>query len=99
MGTNPFDRVHLGYEGLFGPRTMFYHLLPQPGPGAQNLVERLSVPVLEVEQMGRVEIGTVAIVTLGTLWLVAKLVQSLGCSLPGWASDRGRAAKRKPKQS
>lgn len=28
MGTNPFDRVGLGYEGLFGPRTMFYHLVP-----------------------------------------------------------------------
>lgn len=25
---NPFDRVNLGYDGLFGPRTMFYHLNP-----------------------------------------------------------------------
>lgn len=25
---NPFDRVNLGYDGLFGPRTMFYHLTP-----------------------------------------------------------------------
>lgn len=28
MATNPFDRVNLGYDGLFGPRTMFYHLQP-----------------------------------------------------------------------
>jgi|SRR5450432_4285485 len=26
---NPFDRVNLGWDGLFGPRTMFYHLSPK----------------------------------------------------------------------
>ncbi|MCJ1337477.1 protease B nonderepressible form [Bachmanniomyces sp. S44760] len=30
MTTNPFDRVNLGYDGLFGTRTMFYHLQPLP---------------------------------------------------------------------
>jgi PIG-X / PBN1 len=27
---NPFDRVNLGYEALFGVRTMFWHLDPNP---------------------------------------------------------------------
>jgi PIG-X / PBN1 len=59
---NPFDRVNLGYEGLFGGRTMFYHVDPHPhlgigssgkGAGAGfesnlggRLVERIRVPVL-----------------------------------------------------
>ena len=98
MSTNPFDRAHLGYEGLFGPRTMFYHLVPQPGLGTQSLVERLSVPVLEVQQVGRIEIGTVAIVAVGTLWLVAKLLRVLGSNLSGSTSGGERATKVKPKR-
>ncbi|KAK3652496.1 protease B nonderepressible form [Elasticomyces elasticus] len=31
MSTNPFDRVDIGYDGLFGPRTMFYHFSPATG--------------------------------------------------------------------
>ncbi|KAK5713032.1 protease B nonderepressible form [Elasticomyces elasticus] len=31
MSTNPFDRVDLGYDGLFGPKTMFYHFSPATG--------------------------------------------------------------------
>ncbi|KAK4899174.1 protease B nonderepressible form [Elasticomyces elasticus] len=31
MSTNPFDRVDIGYDGLFGPRTMFYHFSPSVG--------------------------------------------------------------------
>lgn len=30
MSVNPFDRVNLGYDGLFGPKTMFYHVPPAP---------------------------------------------------------------------
>lgn len=30
MAANPFDRVNLGYEGLFGPRTRFVHVPPAP---------------------------------------------------------------------
>ncbi len=30
MGVNPFDRVSLGWDGLFGDRTMFYSLTPGP---------------------------------------------------------------------
>lgn len=28
MNVNPFDRTHLGYEGLFGPKTRFMHIPP-----------------------------------------------------------------------
>jgi hypothetical protein len=29
--SNPFDRRHLGYEGLFGPKTRFLHVEPRVG--------------------------------------------------------------------
>lgn len=77
MGNSPFDRIHLGYESLFGPRTMFYHLTPQPqghtGGERISLVERVKVPVLDNEKVGNVEMGTVVIVFLGVLWVGAKL--------------------------
>ena len=69
MNTNPFDRVNLGYDGLFGPRTMFYHL--KPATSAKSLVQELDVPVLDIEgaNVGLVESGTITIVLLGFLWV------------------------------
>lgn len=80
---NPFDHVNLGYEGLFGSRTMFYHLDPAPGPG--KLVERLDVPVLDLHAVGArwVESGTVVVLVLGWCWVVWKMVYGL----------KGRSAK------
>ena len=75
MNTNPFDRTHLGYESLFGPRTMFYHLLPQPTTTQDNLLVELQVPVLNDNRTAHIEDGTVAVVLFGTLWLVVKLLQ------------------------
>ena len=77
MSTNPFDRLNLGFEGLFGPRTMFYHLTPHTDSGTQNLIERLEIPVIDAEKSANTETGTVVIVMLGTIWLVAKLVRIL----------------------
>lgn len=85
MAVNPFDRVNLGWDGLFGPRSMFYHLTP--AGSRPSLVERISVPVLRATaDLGlsssssshflAVELGTVAVVMLGVLWLLWKL---------GWA--------------
>ncbi|MCJ1312043.1 protease B nonderepressible form [Agyrium rufum] len=63
MNVNPFDRVSLGYDGLFGPRTMFYHFKPRIPPMIKvvgemdmemglgrggELVERIDVPVLMI---------------------------------------------------
>ena len=72
MNMNPFDRVNLGYDGLFGPRTMFYHL--QPASGGQSLLEKIQVPVLDVYGSGMmwVEPGTVTTVVLGFLWVCLK---------------------------
>lgn len=74
MNTNPFDRVNLGYDGLFGPRTMFYHL--QPASGSVSLLEEIQVPVLDLEgsKIKWVESGTVAMVVLGFLWVCLKLL-------------------------
>lgn len=75
---NPFDRVNLGYDGLFGARTMFYHLDPVVGDGGK-LVSTLEVPVLNTEAAGSrwVESGTVVVVLLGWLWVVWKMTGGL----------------------
>ena len=76
MGVNPFDRVNLGWDGLFGPRTMFYQVHPS-GETARH-VEELDVPVLRLNEGGffrskAVELGTVAAIVLGLLWVLWKL--------------------------
>ncbi|KAK2770196.1 protease B nonderepressible form [Emmonsiellopsis sp. PD_33] len=88
MGTNPFDRVGLGWDGLFGPRTMFYQLHPGRGVGGGvgvgNLTEEIRVPVLVVGDGGgegdgvwsvprNIEMGTMVVVLLGFLWVLGRL--------------------------
>ncbi|PLB43188.1 PIG-X-domain-containing protein [Aspergillus steynii IBT 23096] len=100
MGTNPFDRVNLGWDGLFGPRTMFYQL--NPSHKQERLVEDLDVPVLQLKEDGffqgkTIELGTVVIVTLGLLWVLWKLglvVRSSGTGSQG----RSRADRQKKAQ-
>ena len=76
MSNNPFDRVNLGYDGLFGPRTMFHHLNPK---GSENgtLIKTIKVPVLDLEHVGKVEMGTVATVMLGVGWVLLCLFRGL----------------------
>ncbi|EME81833.1 uncharacterized protein MYCFIDRAFT_97860, partial [Pseudocercospora fijiensis CIRAD86] len=71
MSTNPFDRVNLGYDGLFGPKTMFYHVPPSPTAGV--LVERLSVPFLDPAKAEWVPLGTSIVVFVGFAWICFKL--------------------------
>ena len=88
MSVNPFDRVNLGYEGLFGPRTIFYHLQPDLPPGSK-LVEYLKVPVLDSDHVAWIENGTVAAVLIAVVWVIIKLWAAWG--LPeGNAGDRTR---------
>ncbi|OAX78179.1 hypothetical protein ACJ72_07517 [Emergomyces africanus] len=57
-GINPFDRVGLGWDGLFAPGTLFYHLHPDAyaepveSVGAEAdrgmMVEKIQVPVLKI---------------------------------------------------
>lgn len=100
MGTNPFDRVHLGYEGLFGPHTMFYHLRPEAptrvelgNVAAERLVESVQVPVLEAGWDVGVEWGTMGVVVLGFMWVVGKLMGTT-TFLGGKNDGRGKRRKR-----
>ncbi|KAJ4379197.1 protease B nonderepressible form [Didymella sp. IMI 355093] len=68
---NPFDRRHLGYEALFGPKTRFMHV--QPAGDVERLVETIDVPVLDTRKVGMVEAGTVGIAVaafLGLCWVL-----------------------------
>ncbi|KAL4966775.1 uncharacterized protein BDV14DRAFT_207843 [Aspergillus stella-maris] len=102
MGVNPFDRVDLGWEGLFGPRTMFYQVHPAPVREDGLLVEKIDVPVLALDERdgflsGRViELGTVAVISLGFLWVLWKLgliARSNGIRPQGRAADKGSKAQ------
>ena len=90
MNTNPFDRVNLGYDGLFGPRTMFYHL--QPASDGKPLLEDIRVPVLDLQgpKMKWIESGTVMMVILGSLWVCLSLLAVIPAS-PG---SKGARRKR-----
>ncbi|KAK4190421.1 PIG-X [Podospora australis] len=71
--TNPFERVNLGYDGLFGPRTVFWHVEPAPEAGGQ-LINTVRVPVLSLDGAEWVNIGTAAVVLLGFGWVFWKLL-------------------------
>lgn len=76
MAVNPFDRVNLGFDGLFGDRTVFYHVPAVPKVGGGEIVEKLRVPVLDLDaaEAWGMSLGTVVVVGLGSLvvawWLV-----------------------------
>ncbi|KAK5706683.1 protease B nonderepressible form [Elasticomyces elasticus] len=95
MSTNPFDRVDLGYDGLFGPRTMFYHFSPSAGGmvggsgvGSGVLESVIRVPVLEPGWGALVQWGTFAAVVGGFGWVVWGLVRGVGRG-----GGRGRGMK------
>ncbi|PYI15286.1 PIG-X-domain-containing protein [Aspergillus violaceofuscus CBS 115571] len=74
MHFNPFDRVDLGWEGLFAPQTIFYQVNPAAEQG--RLVEEISVPVLKETgffNSKTIELGTVLAIVLGSLWVLWKL--------------------------
>jgi hypothetical protein len=66
FSNNPFDRLNVGYDNLFGPKTMFYHLTPD----GERLTNLISVPVLDLDQSKYVELGTAGIVLLGFSWVI-----------------------------
>ncbi|KAI0128433.1 PIG-X [Xylariales sp. AK1849] len=72
--TNPFDRVNLGYDGLFGPRTLFWHLDPVPQDGSKDLMLTNTVPVLDLEKSLHISAITSAVVVIGFAWVVYKLL-------------------------
>ena len=76
MSTNPFDRVNLGYDGLFGPKTMFYHL--SPSTGVKRMVEEIKVPILNVDEARWVPVGTLIAVVAGFAWVYWQLWRTAG---------------------
>ncbi|KAK0629741.1 PIG-X [Bombardia bombarda] len=96
--SNPFERVNLGYDGLFGPRTVFWHVEPRPEAGSL-LVNAVKVPVLDLNKSEWVNTGTAIAVLLGFAWVVWKLAAVYLSS--GHERDSSRAVKpseRKKKQ-
>lgn len=73
FSSSPFDRVNLGYDSLFGPRTMFWHLEPKPVPGSSRLMLGGQVPVLDLGRSGSVATVTAAVVLAGFAWIAWKL--------------------------
>lgn len=75
---SPFERVNLGYDGLFGPRTVFWHVDPSTQDAAAasgaKLLSEVRVPVLDVDRTGWVSVGTTAAVLLGFGWIAWKLL-------------------------
>lgn len=73
MGTNPFDRTNLGYDGLFGPKTMFYHV--PPSLQRDELVQELNVPTLHPEDAKWVPFGTTVAILVGFAWISWQLLR------------------------
>lgn len=91
MAANPFDRLHLGYEALFGPKTRFMHVPPVE---TEQLVEWIDVPVLDLRKTAWVEMGTVGTVVVAFLGLCWVLFGRVG----GKAKQEKDAKKEKKKQ-
>ncbi|CAI4218789.1 unnamed protein product [Parascedosporium putredinis] len=74
---SPFDRANLGYDRLFAPRTVFWHVEPRPDPSTAashaTLVTKLRVPVLAVEKSSWVEAGTALTILVGFGWVLFSL--------------------------
>ena len=79
FATNPFDQTNLGYDTLFGPRTVFWHADPRPSSADGRLTNKLTVPVLDLDKSRWVNAGTAAAILLGFVWVGWKI----------WASRSG----------
>jgi hypothetical protein len=86
---NPFDRVNLGYDGLFGPKTMFYHLSPESEDGVLNM--GITVPVLDLDKSAWVESVTALVIALGFAWIT-------WCAWKVWKGAGYEQLKEKKKQ-
>jgi hypothetical protein len=97
---NPFDRINLGFDALYGPRTMVYHLEPsQSSEGSSRLAERLTVPVYDTDQIDSniIEMATLIIVVSGFLWVAAKLVPGITQQFQGGRGASGVPEPRRTK--
>ncbi|KAM0256466.1 hypothetical protein ACHAQJ_004991 [Trichoderma viride] len=91
---SPFDRVNLGYDGLFSPRTNFWHVSPKPEAGGR-LINNINVPVVTEGASQWVGVGTAAAVALGFVWVVLKLVGGYAKSGHSAATEKVEESKKK----
>ncbi|KAH7349903.1 PIG-X [Plectosphaerella cucumerina] len=75
LENNPFDRSSLGYDALFDPQTVFWHVEPRPAVG-DRVTSRVQVPVLASGDASWVRAGTAAAVLLGFGWVVGTLLRA-----------------------
>lgn len=68
MATNPFDRINLGYDGLFGPKTLYWHVQPSVN-GTGTFEVEVDVPVLNLAKTRKVELVTGLVVLVGFMWI------------------------------
>ncbi len=83
FSTNPFDRVHVGYDSLFPDNTEFWHLKPDPrrasstpadtATASSRLTLPIRVPVLDSDKSQWVSLGTLITILLGFSWVLWKL--------------------------
>lgn len=101
FSTNPFDRVNLGYDGLFGSRVMFYHLEPKPQNNA-TLMEMINVPVLDTTKTSfdTIELLTLLLVAGGFLWLATKVIRDIfwDFNRPEYAEHRQKGVETKKRK-
>lgn len=72
--SSPFDRINLGYDGLFGPRTLFWHLDPVTTPGVDQLIVEGKVPVLDLDKSRSINMVTSIVVVVGFAWVAYRLL-------------------------
>jgi hypothetical protein len=93
--TNPFERVNLGYDGLFGPRTVFWHIEPHPETSGR-ITSSIRVPVLDLDKAGWVNVGTAAAVLVGFAWVSWQLLSVYLKS--GYGSEPHRTSEKSDKK-
>ncbi|KAI1828241.1 PIG-X [Xylaria intraflava] len=69
---SPFDRANLGYDGLFDPQTLFWHISPK-SEGHGSLNHRIQVPVLDSNRIEWISAGTTIVVLIGFAYIIFKL--------------------------
>jgi PIG-X / PBN1 len=72
---NPFDRANLGYDALFGPRTIFWHMEPHPSSG-KTLMTKAKIPVIDEKYSSWIGTGTGLIVLIGCGWVLWALISA-----------------------
>ncbi|CCU82741.1 unnamed protein product [Blumeria hordei] len=75
FSNNPFDRPLLGYENSFGEQYIFYHLKPKSINEDGRLVDKLQVPVLDLDQYYNIKVMTYLAVGIGFMWVVLCLLR------------------------